>query len=231
MTSDGAEYRFWAYADTTNQNRYVSDTGSVFEMRLNTSGQVMVYTKRTATGYTANTYTAVGTYGAGWTEYRIVLDFTTDTYTLFTRTDAEAHGRSSRRRARAPTTSPCARRLTAPRRRTCCSARTERGHVARRRELLRYRHQRQPGPTTPPRPPRGWPQTTRPARRASTSPGPLPPRVRRGRLRLLPRRREGVTHPSLITSTTYADASAVTPPYAYRLRCRHPRQRVRQAPR
>ena len=29
----------------------------------------------------------MGTYAVGWTEYRMVLDFTTDTYTLFTRTD------------------------------------------------------------------------------------------------------------------------------------------------
>ena len=28
------------------------------------------------TGYTANAYTAVGTYAVGWTEYRVVLDFT-----------------------------------------------------------------------------------------------------------------------------------------------------------
>ena len=27
MTSNGAEYRFWLYADTANENRYVSDTG------------------------------------------------------------------------------------------------------------------------------------------------------------------------------------------------------------
>ncbi len=42
----------------------------------------VVYTKRSATGYTANAYTAVGTYATGWTEYRVVLDFTSDTYTL-----------------------------------------------------------------------------------------------------------------------------------------------------
>ena len=65
MTSDGSEYRFWVYADTANENRYVSDTGSVFELRLNTTGQVAVYTKRTAIGYTANAYTAVGTYAVG----------------------------------------------------------------------------------------------------------------------------------------------------------------------
>ncbi len=87
MTSNGAEYRFWMYADTANENRYVSDTGSVFELRTDTTGQVLVYTKRTATGYAANAYTAVGTYAVGWTEYRVVLDFTSDTYTLSKRAD------------------------------------------------------------------------------------------------------------------------------------------------
>ncbi len=89
MTSNGAEYRFWMYADTTTENRYVSDTGSVFELRTDTTGKLLVYTKRTATGYTANAYTAVGTYAVGWTEYRIVLDFTNDTYTLSSRTVAD----------------------------------------------------------------------------------------------------------------------------------------------
>ncbi len=50
---------------------------------------MLVYTKRTATGYTANAYTAVGTYAVGWTEYRIVLDFTADTYTLSKRANAD----------------------------------------------------------------------------------------------------------------------------------------------
>ena len=89
MTSNGAEYRFWMYADTANENRYVSDTGSVFELRTDTTGKVLVYTKRTATGYTANAYTAVGTYAVGWAEYRIVLDFTADTYTLSKRANAD----------------------------------------------------------------------------------------------------------------------------------------------
>ena len=88
MTSDGAEYRFWMYADTATENRYVTDTGSVFELRTDTTGKLLVYTKRTATGYTANAYTAVGTYAVGWAEYRIVLDFTADTYTLFKRAAA-----------------------------------------------------------------------------------------------------------------------------------------------
>ncbi len=30
----------------------------------------------------------MGTYAAGWTEYRVVLDFTADTYTLSKRTTA-----------------------------------------------------------------------------------------------------------------------------------------------
>ena len=64
MSATGAEIRFWAYVDTANQNRVFTD-GGASEVRLNTSGQVMVYTKRTATGYTPNAYTVVGTYADG----------------------------------------------------------------------------------------------------------------------------------------------------------------------
>ena len=39
MTSNGAEYRFWMYTDTANENRYVTDTGSVFELRTDTTGK------------------------------------------------------------------------------------------------------------------------------------------------------------------------------------------------
>ena len=85
MASDGAEVRFWAYADTANQNRVFTD-GGASEVRLNTSGQVLVYTKRTAAGYTANAYTVVGAYAVGWCEYRLVYDFSADTYTLSSRT-------------------------------------------------------------------------------------------------------------------------------------------------
>ena len=66
MASDGAEVRFWAYADSANQNRVFTD-GGASEVRLNTSGQVLVYTKRTAAGYTPNAYTVVGAYAVGWT--------------------------------------------------------------------------------------------------------------------------------------------------------------------
>jgi hypothetical protein len=88
LTGDGAEYRFWTYVDTANENRYISDSGSVFEMRFTTTGDISIYTKRTATGYTANTYNIVGTYGAeAWRQWRIVLNFTNDTYTLSYRAD------------------------------------------------------------------------------------------------------------------------------------------------
>ena len=102
MTSNGSEYRFWLYADSVNENRYVSDTGLTFEMRLNAAGQLVVYTKRTATGYTTNAYTPVGTYAVGWTEYRVVLDFTTDTYTLSKR-DGSGDAWTQLKAATAPT--------------------------------------------------------------------------------------------------------------------------------
>ncbi len=125
MTSNGAEYRFWMYADTANENRYVSDTGSVFELRTDTTGKLLVYTKRTATGYTANAYTAVGTYAVGWTEYRVVLDFTADTYTLSKRATASRRLDAAEvRHAPPPTPSPCVRPPTAPPRPTCSSAAT-----------------------------------------------------------------------------------------------------------
>src|SRR5512139_3349240 len=44
MNTDGAELRFWAYLDTANQNRVITDGGCV-ELRWNTAGQLMVYTK------------------------------------------------------------------------------------------------------------------------------------------------------------------------------------------
>jgi len=86
MTSNGAEMRFWAYFDTANENRVLTD--GCTEIRWNTSGQIMVYTKRTATGYTPNAYTVVGTYAPGWTQYRVVYDFVSDTCTISTRAAA-----------------------------------------------------------------------------------------------------------------------------------------------
>ena len=90
MTSDGAEYRFWVYADTANENRYVSDTGSVFELRTrhhrpgrsSTPSAPPPATRPTPTPPSAPTR-------SGWAEYRVVLDFTGDTYTLFKRANAD----------------------------------------------------------------------------------------------------------------------------------------------
>ena len=105
-------------------------------MRLNTTGQVVVFTKRTATGYTTNAYTPVGTYAVGWTEYRVVLDFTTDTYTLSRRTTAAPPGRSSRPRAPLPTPSRCRGHRPHHDGQPAVPRLPERGHVARRRALL-----------------------------------------------------------------------------------------------
>ncbi len=110
MASDGAEVRFWAYADTANQNRVFTD-GGASEVRLNTSGQVLIYTKRTAAGYTANAYTVVGTYAVGWMEYRLVYDFSRrHLHAVVAHRRQAARGRPSRPQARRPPTSPCARR-------------------------------------------------------------------------------------------------------------------------
>ena len=89
MTSDGSEYRFWVYADSANENRYVSDTGSVFELRTRHAPARCSSTPSAPRPATRPTPTPpVGTYAAGWTEYRIVLDFTAETYTLSKRTNA-----------------------------------------------------------------------------------------------------------------------------------------------
>ena len=39
-------------------------------------------------GYTTNAYTPIGHLSTGWTEYKLAFNFTTDTYTVSTRTDA-----------------------------------------------------------------------------------------------------------------------------------------------
>ena len=122
MTSDGAEYRFWLYADSANENRYVSDTGGVFDMRLNAAGQVVVYTKRTATGYTTNAYTrSAPTPWAGPSTASCSTSRATPTRCPARR--AATPGHSSRPPAPPPTPSPCSRPPTAPPRRTCSSAR------------------------------------------------------------------------------------------------------------
>ena len=88
MTADGSEVRFWAYFDTTNQYRTYDDfAGATADrasfIQFSNNGQIYAYTNRPAIpGYTANGYTSVGTYSTGWTQFRLVYNFTSQTYTL-----------------------------------------------------------------------------------------------------------------------------------------------------
>ncbi len=97
MSSDGAEIRFWAYCDTTATRRTVDDIDATinnaargFLVDFQEGGALRVYTSKAGNpnGYTTNAYTPVGTYTTGWTQYRLVLNFTSQTYTLSSRTNA-----------------------------------------------------------------------------------------------------------------------------------------------
>ncbi|MEI8083216.1 MAG: cytochrome c3 family protein, partial [Actinomycetes bacterium] len=100
MTSNGAEYRFWLYTDSTNQQRLVDDYAlgvaledRAFGLALAADGAVKVLVNRAGNpnGYSTGAYTPVGTYTTGWTQYRIVLTFTgtnAQTYTLSKRAGA-----------------------------------------------------------------------------------------------------------------------------------------------
>lgn len=100
MTHDGAELRFWAYFENaTDNSRFFDDADASADnanrawlVRTDASGNLAVYTSKAGNpnGYTTNAYTNVSTYSAGWYEFRIVLNFTNDTYTLSNRTDATA---------------------------------------------------------------------------------------------------------------------------------------------
>jgi chitodextrinase len=87
MTADGSEMRFWAYFDTTNQTRDILDTpvlaaDRAFTLQFDSLGNINVRTDRTVQGYVTGLYTPVGTYAVGWTQFRLVYDFATQTYTL-----------------------------------------------------------------------------------------------------------------------------------------------------
>jgi hypothetical protein len=88
MTADGNEVRFWLYFDTTNEQRAVTGTSATttdgtFWLRFYSDGTVGAYTNKAAVpGYPTGTYATVGTYTTGWTQYRIVYDFTNQGYTL-----------------------------------------------------------------------------------------------------------------------------------------------------
>ena len=126
MTSDGSEYRFWVYADTANENRYVSDTGSVFELRTEHHRPGRSSTPSAPPPATPPTPTPL------WAPTRPAGPSTASCSTsppTPTRSPS-AHDRRRHldaaqvRRRRRPTPSPCVRPPTAPPRPTCSSAPT-----------------------------------------------------------------------------------------------------------
>ena len=96
MTANGAEIRFWVYFDTTNQYRIarrlpaVAAADRASSVQFANDGHIYVCTDRAGNpnGYTTGAYTPVGTYAIGWTEFRIVYDFASQTYTLSKRASA-----------------------------------------------------------------------------------------------------------------------------------------------
>ena len=97
MSADGAEIRFWTYFDTTTNQRIVDDVdpsinnaARAFAVNFQNNGALSIYTSKAGNpnGYTTNAYTPVGTYTTGWTQYRLVMDFTNQTYTLSSRANA-----------------------------------------------------------------------------------------------------------------------------------------------
>ena len=97
MSSDGAEISFWTYFDNTTTGRLVDDidpsinnAARAFLVNFQNNGALSVYTSKAGNpnGYTTGAYTPVGTYTTGWTQYRLVMDFTNQTYTLSSRANA-----------------------------------------------------------------------------------------------------------------------------------------------
>jgi len=93
MSSNGAEIRFWLYADSTNENRVIRDDPGatvpaigVYQFQLDNAGRIAVLSYRpAANGYNSGSNTTVGAYTTGWTQYRIVSTFSgtnAQTYTL-----------------------------------------------------------------------------------------------------------------------------------------------------
>ena len=86
MTADTAELRFWAYFDSTNQYRRVYDAsasndGRAFFLIFYNTGTIN-FTQGAAAPpapYVNGNNNVIGTYTTGWTEFRIVMNFTNDT--------------------------------------------------------------------------------------------------------------------------------------------------------
>ena len=154
MSADGAEVRFWVYVDSANQNRVFTD-GGASEVRLNTSARSWSTpsarppaTPPTPTPSSAPTPT-------GWTEYKLVYDFSADTYTLAKRTAAGGAWTRSQVRRRALTRHP--------------DARGDRPHRHRRRARSGRIRTRTSGSTTSPTPTPASPTPTCLARAASSA--------------------------------------------------------------
>jgi hypothetical protein len=97
MSAAGSEMTFWIYLDTTTQSRLVDEyapgvagADRAFSLQFAGNGAINVLTDRVGNpnGYTTSAYTPVGTYAIGWTQYRIVYDFASQTYTLSKRAAA-----------------------------------------------------------------------------------------------------------------------------------------------
>ena len=57
-------------------------------LRMDSAGNIGAYTSKTGvTGYTTGTYMPIGTMPTGWTQVKMTLNFTSDTYTFSTRPD------------------------------------------------------------------------------------------------------------------------------------------------
>ena len=121
MSSDGAEIRFWTYFDNTTTGRLVDDVdptinnaARAFLVNFQNNGALsrLHLQGRQPQRLHHDAYTPVGTYTTGWTQYRLVMDFTTQTYTLSSRASAtDAWTPASRPPAPPATPSRCSRPL------------------------------------------------------------------------------------------------------------------------
>ena len=95
ISADGSSLTFWAYIDAHENHRYFlgSIWGGATEgtnwLRIDSTGNIGAYTSKTGIpGYPKGSYVPIGTLTTGWTQYKITMDFTNDTYTFSTRKNA-----------------------------------------------------------------------------------------------------------------------------------------------